>query len=155
MTVKIREASDASSMAVVTDLFREYATSLDFPLDFQDFAHEVAALPGEYAPPGGALLVAWVESQPAGCGAFRPVGNDTCEMKRLFVRPVYRGRGVGRELAGRLIDGARSRGYRRMRLDTVPSMTTAIALYRSMGFVDIPPYRYNPIPGAVYLELTL
>jgi putative acetyltransferase len=155
VAVEIQKASDPASIAAVSQLFEEYATSLDFRLDFQDFRHEVDTLPGEYTPPKGTLLLARVGPDVAGCGALRPLDSTTCEMKRLFVRPAFRGQGVGRNLAQSLVDAARALGYRRMRLDTVPAMTTAITLYRSMGFVDIPPYRYNPVPGAVYLELSL
>ncbi len=112
-------------------------------------------MPGEYAPPRGALFLARVEGQVAGCAGLRPIGPDICEMKRLYVRPAFRGHGLGRELATLLVARARARGYRRMRLDTVPTMNAAIRMYRSMGFVEIPPYRYNPIKGALFFELVL
>lgn len=136
-------------------LFREYADSLGFSLDFQDFDEELRSMPGEYAPPRGALFLARVEGQVAGCAGLRPIGPDICEMKRLYVRPAFRGHGLGRELATLLVARARARGYRRMRLDTVPTMNAAIRMYRSMGFVEIPPYRYNPIKGALFFELVL
>jgi ribosomal protein S18 acetylase RimI-like enzyme len=134
---------------------REYADSLGFDLSFQDFESELAALPGDYAPPGGRLLLAYRGSYLAGCVALRPLGPDVCEMKRLYVRPNCRGCGVGRALAERLIAEARQIGYRRMRLDTVPSMVRAQSLYSSLGFAEIAPYRHNPIPGTTFLELVL
>lgn len=144
-----------SDVAEVALLFREYARGLGFSLDFQDFDDEVRALPGEYASPRGALLLATVGGTPAGCAGLRPIDMSTAEMKRLFVRPEFRGRGLGRRLAEAVVERARAAGYRRMRLDTVGSMAEAIALYRSMGFVPIPPYRFNPRPDAVYLERVL
>ena len=153
--VEIQEVRDAAGIGQVAMLFREYADSLDFPLDFQDFDQELRTLPGRYDPPMGELLIARVAGKVAGCVGMRPLEPGACEMKRLYVRPAFRGLGIGRALARAIIDRAQSRGYERMRLDTVPSMTTAQALYRSMGFVEIPAYRYNPIPGTVYLELSL
>jgi GNAT superfamily N-acetyltransferase len=153
--VQIETVRDAESLAEVAAMFREYADGLGFALDFQDFDRELRTLPGDYAPPQGVLFLARVNGRGAGCGGLRPLETGTCEMKRLFVRASYRGQGIGRKLAFRLIEHARSMGYRRMRLDTVPSMKTALALYRSMGFVEIPPYRFNPVRGAVYLELRL
>jgi len=153
--VDIESAIDSASVALVTELLQEYADSIGFPLDFQDFDREMRTLPGEYAIPSGVLLLARVNGVAAGCVGLRPLDPTTCEMKRLFVRPGARGFGVGRKLAHRVVEEARTRGYLRMRLDTVPSMTTALVLYRSMGFVEIPPYRFNPIPGTLYLELAL
>lgn len=153
--IRVVRAVDTRSVAIVRELFREYADSLDFSLDFQDFEREVRGLPGEYASPRGALFLAWVEGDAAGCVGVRPIDARTCEMKRLYVRPEFRVRGVGRVLAERAVGEGRELGYERMWLDTVPSMTAAIALYRSMGFHDIPPYRDNPIPGALFLEREL
>ncbi|MGQ9903362.1 MAG: acetylglutamate kinase [Anaerolineae bacterium] len=148
-------AESAAQVMEARALFEEYAQSLGFSLCFQGFDAELAGLPGKYAPPQGRLLLARVEGQLAGCVALQPIDARACEMKRLYVRPEYRGRGVGRALAQAIVEAGREIGYRTMRLDTLTSMPEAIALYRSMGFVDIPPYRFNPIEGAVYMALSL
>jgi GNAT superfamily N-acetyltransferase len=139
----------------VRALFREYAGSVDFDLHFQNFEDELAGLPGAYAPPVGRLLLAVDGATVAGCGAVRDHGGGVCEMKRLFVRHAFRGRGVGRTLADALIREARAIGYRRMRLDTLPSMMAAHGLYRTLGFQPIEPCTHNPIPGVLFLELRL
>jgi len=146
--VVVRERSDVEE---VRALVREYAASLPFALDFQDFDRELNELPGDYAPPKGALLLA----RGAGCVGLRPIAKTTCEMKRLYVRPSARGTGLGRRLAEAAITEARTLGYKRMRLDTVPGMDSAQSLYERLGFEDIAPYRANPIPGARFLELQL
>jgi GNAT superfamily N-acetyltransferase len=146
--VAVRESSDIEE---VRALVREYAASLPFALDFQDFDRELNESPGDYAPPQGALLLA----RGAGCVALRPIDETTCEMKRLYVRPSARGTGLGRRLAEAAITEARTLGYKRMRLDTVPGMDSAQSLYEQLGFEDIAPYRSNPIPGARFLELQL
>ena len=132
-------------------MLREYAAWLQVDLCFQNFEQELAGLPGDYAPPRGRLLIA----EGAGCIALRPIDDDICEMKRLYVRPEHRGSGLGRRLVQAIIDEARSIGYRRMRLDTMPVMDKAQALYASFGFREIEAYRYNPEPGARFLELDL
>ena len=136
-------------------LFKEYAAALDFGLDFQNFEEELADLPGGYAQPEGCLLLALHREQVAGCVALRKIGEDICEMKRLFVRPSFRDLGIGKALAQTVIQEAIKKGYSRMRLDTVPSMKEARGLYKKLGFEPIPPYCRNPIPGAVFLELKL
>ena len=136
-------------------LFAEYAASLGVDLEFQGFDDELRMLPGDYAPPPGRLLLAQWQDAPAGCIALRPLSNDMCEMKRLYARPEFRGLGIGRALAEAVIAAARDIGYARMRLDTLPSMRAAHAMYASFGFRDIEPYRYNPIAGAAFMELKL
>ena len=137
-------------------MFLEYAKSLNFSLCFQSFEKELAELPGEYAPPAGRLLLAAHGSQLTGCVALHKLENEICEMKRLYVRPQFRGEGLGRVLAERVVADAREIGYKRLRLDTVePVMRDAVALYRKLGFREIAPYRENPIQGALYMELEL
>jgi putative acetyltransferase len=153
--LSIREASPGPDLTVVRQLFQEYADSLGFSLCFQGFSEELAALPGMYAPPSGRLLLGYRGGEPAGCAALRPSGSGVCEMKRLYVRPAYRASGLGRLLVERIIWGARQAGYKRMRLDSLPSMHAAIQLYRRLGFQEIAPYTTNPVEGAVFLELQL
>lgn len=137
-------------------LFEEYALGLGFSLCFQNFDRELLNLPGAYAPPSGRLLLATEEDELAGCVALRKLGPDVCEMKRLFLRPGYRGNGRGKVLVESIIGEARKLGYTRMRLDTLPGrMDKAIALYRSIGFVEIEPYCENPVEGAKFMELDL
>jgi putative acetyltransferase len=152
--VEVAHAGEAD-LPVVRELLLEYADSLGFALDFQDFDREIADLPGAYAPPDGAILLVRVDETVAGCVALRPFANGVCEMKRLYIRPGHRGLGLGRLLATAIVDEARRRDYRAMRLDTTPSMATAQALYTELGFREIAPYRRNPIPGTRYLELDL
>ncbi|MEP7058218.1 MAG: GNAT family N-acetyltransferase [Caldimonas sp.] len=140
-------------------IFNEYAASLDVDLCFQDFAAELAGLPGAYAAPGGHLLLAFVDGELAGCGAMRSAADadyaNACEMKRLYVRPEFRGYGLGRALAEALLDEGRSAGYSSMLLDTLDDMESARELYAALGFEEIPPYYFNPIPGAHYLKAEL
>ena len=137
-------------------LFREYETWLGMDLCFQNFEQEVAELPGKYAPPSGRLYLAYVDNQLAGCIAMRAIGDGVCEMKRLFVRDGFRGARVGVRLIERLIDEARSEGYKQMRLDTFPpKMGKAVGLYESHGFRTIPPYYNNPHEGVLFMELDL
>jgi ribosomal protein S18 acetylase RimI-like enzyme len=150
------QAESPTQIAHARELFLEYAQSLGFSLCFQDFDKELAGLPGDYAAPEGRLLLADCDGQLAACVALHKLEPGTCEMKRLYLRPQFRGRGRGRALAERIIAEARQIGYQRMRLDTVePVMKDAVAMYRKLGFNEIAPYRSNPIPGAMYMELAL
>jgi len=152
----LRQAESSAQIAQARELFLEYADSLGFSLCFQGFDRELDGLPGDYAPPDGRLLIAEYRGQPAGCVALHKLEPGVCEMKRLYLRPQLRGRGVGRTLAEFVIAEARAIGYQKMRLDTVePVMPNAVALYRRLGFVEIEPYRTNPIAGALYMELAL
>jgi ribosomal protein S18 acetylase RimI-like enzyme len=153
--LKIKRVSSRQEIQQVRRLFLEYAGSLGFDLDFQDFTNELSGLPGDYASPEGRLLLAVKDGRVAGCGGLRKVSGQTCEMKRLYVRPEFRGQGIGRRLALAIIGEARKSGYKQMRLDTVPSMKEATSLYRSLGFKEIEPYRYNPVRGALFMELSL
>jgi ribosomal protein S18 acetylase RimI-like enzyme len=151
--------STSEQLEATREMFREYAASLQVDLCFQGFEAELAALPGEYDPPHGALLLALVDGEPAGCGAMRPIaGTDyanACEMKRLYVRPAFRRFGLGRVIAEALIDRASQAGYSVMLLDTLDDMEAARGLYESLGFEEIPPYYFNPIAGAHYLKCDL
>lgn len=151
----IREARGAHDLAVAATLFQEYADALGVDLSFQGFAEEVSGLPGAYAPPAGRILLAFEAGHAAGCVALRPLAADVCEMKRLYVRPGYRASGLGRRLAEAIMASGRELGYERMRLDTLPSMGAAQALYRSVGFRQIDPYTVNPVPGTRFLEASL
>jgi GNAT superfamily N-acetyltransferase len=152
---EIRWAMIPGDLIAVRSLFQEYAASLNFDLDFQDFREELATLPGKYAPPLGSILVAKENGETVGCVAVRPLGGEVCEMKRLYVRPSHRGRRVGWELALAIIEEAKRLGYKAMRLDTVVAMKEASALYRALGFQPIDAYCYNPLPDAMYFELKL
>lgn len=136
----------------VRALFADYARSLDYELCFDGLDKELAGLPGDYAPPRGRLWLARIKGQPAGCVALKPLPGDAVELKRLFVRSAYRHVGLGRALALLACEEAKKLGYLRVRLETVPRMREAVVLYRSMGFLEIPPYREKPLPGALYLE---
>ncbi|MGB3451873.1 MAG: GNAT family N-acetyltransferase [Giesbergeria sp.] len=157
--VTLLTATGPEHLAVLRDLFQEYADSLSIDLCFQQFDTELATLPGEYADPRGALLLALVDGAPAGCCALRPLDSadypNASEMKRLFVRKAFRGFGLGRQLAEATLDAARQRGYACVLLDTLDDMESARALYTDLGFTDIPPYYHNPIQGAHYLKVDI
>jgi putative acetyltransferase len=165
-SLKIVQAETTSQIAAARKLFIEYAESLGFSLRFQGFDEELANLPGEYTPPAGRLLLAYAAEptpnttgnaqDPAGCVALHPLEAGICEMKRLYVRPDFRGKGVGKELIHAILTAARAIGYTRMRLDTIePIMKDAVRMYRALGFRVIESYRANPIAGALYMELQL
>jgi putative acetyltransferase len=150
------QAESPTQIAQARELFLEYSQSLGFSLCFQNFDKELAGLPGDYAPPDGRLLLVQYEDRLAGCVALHSLEPGICEMKRLYLRPQFRGKGLGRTIAEHIIAEARQIGYRRMRLDTVePVMKDAVAMYRKLGFKEIAPYRANPIAGAMYMELEL
>jgi ribosomal protein S18 acetylase RimI-like enzyme len=154
--LEICQAESDSHIESIRTLFLEYAQSLGFSLCFQSFDQELAGLPGDYARPEGRLLLASVEGAPAGCVALHKLSAEICEMKRLYVRPQFRGKDLGKILAERVMAEARQTGYKQLRLDTVePMMRTAVAMYRNLGFREIAPYRANPIEGALYMELQL
>jgi putative acetyltransferase len=155
VSIDIVRATSAEQIATARVLFKEYEASLGIELTFQGFAREVAELPGAYAPPAGRLFLATDGTEPAGCVALRPLGDGVCEMKRLYVRPTARGTRLGRRLTETVIREARAIGYTRMRLDTLPSMKEAFALYKTIGFREIPPYCENPIVGTHFMELSL
>ncbi len=153
--LQIRTATSATEIEVARSLFLEYEKSIGISLCFQNFAEEVATLPGAYALPDGRLLLATVSGDTAGCVALRKIGEGIAEMKRLYVRAAFRGTGLGRRLAEAAIGEARAIGYRAIRLDTLPSMAAAQALYVSLGFADIPPYNEHPLEGTRFMELRL
>ncbi len=164
--LEILDASTPAHIETARELFNQYAASLNFDLCFQSFEQELASLPGDYAPPAGRLLLAFWNGEAIGCGALRKfvvsqsaaekISDGICEMKRLYVKPEGRGHRIGLALAERLIAEARAIGYRRMRLDTVPaSMAAAVKMYRAFGFREIGPYRLNPTPGVIFMELEL
>ena len=153
--VRIYPAESAGDIELIRELFREYQNSLGIGLCFQNFENELAALPGKYAAPDGRLYLAFDGNQAVGCAGLRKIEDGVCELKRLYVRTAYRGRGVGRHLALEVLQDARKIGYSRLRLDTLPSMRRAQELYRSLGFKPIPPYTNNPLEGAQFLELDL
>ena len=153
--LSIVPADGAERVRHARSLFEEYAASLGIDLCFQGFDDELANLPGDYAPPAGRLLLAVQGATVTGCVALRRLETGVCEMKRLYVRSPFQGLGIGRMLVERIIEEARGAGYRRMRLDTLPTMISARALYRSMGFHEIAPYRSNPVAGVAFLELDL
>lgn len=152
----IRPIASAADLAAVRELFSEYATSLGVDLGYQGFDSELGGLPGAYVPPAGALLVAEGPNGIVGCIALRPFEPPAVgEIKRLYVRPAGRGHGLGNALTRAILDCARAAGYDRVRLDTLPTMVGAQALYRALGFREIPAYRHSPVPGTIYLELAL
>jgi len=149
------QVESPAQVEVARSLFREYEAWLKVDLCFQSFEAELWALPMPYVPPNGALLLATAEGEVAGCGAFRPLAEGVCELKRMFLRPAFRGKGSGRKLANSLIDLARAAGYRAMRLDSIDFMREAVMLYQSLGFRRIERYYNNPHPGALFFELEL
>src|SRR5712692_3442134 len=154
--VEVIHAESETAIEQIRGLFLEYARSLDFSLCFQSFDRELRELPGPYAPPDGRLILCQFDGAPAGCIALKKLEPDVCEMKRLYVRPEFRGHQLGLKLTTHLIDEGRRASYTRMRLDTIrETMQKAIELYQSVGFKEIPPYYDNPLPQALYMELDL
>lgn len=154
MDAEIRPATP-EERAVAKRLVEEYVGSLGVDLGFQGIEQELADFPGAYEPPGGCLLLAFLAEEPVGCVAVKRFDPETCELKRLYVRRQGRGAGLGRRLTEAAMDAARGLGYRTMRLDTLPSMDAAQSLYRSLGFVEIEPYRFSPVPGTAFFERQL
>lgn len=153
--MRICQAITPEQIALSRTLFQEYPAWLAIDLSFQGFAAELAGLPGVYSPPAGRLLLALEGGQASGCVALRPLGDGVCEMKRLFVRPRFRERGIGRRLADQVVEEARAIGYRMMRLDTLPPMPAALRLYAALGFLRCAPYYETPLPDTVFMELQL
>jgi ribosomal protein S18 acetylase RimI-like enzyme len=154
--LRLTQATTPAEIQQARELFQEYEAALGISLCFQNFEQELAGLPGDYAPPNGRLLLAREYDQVMGCIALRQLGPTTCEMKRLFVRPEYRDRGLGRVMVEAIIEEARKIGYTHVRLDTIADrMDRAVSLYKSIGFVEIPPYRNNPVDTATFMELDL
>lgn len=153
--IQIISAQEQDHYQKIRKLFTEYADSLDFDLEFQGFSRELATLPGDYTPPEGCVLLAQDSGLFVGCVALRPLEDKICEMKRLYVRSGYRGRGIGRTLACSVIDRAREIGYEKMRLDTIATMNEARTLYYSLEFRNIKAYRYSPLDEPSYMELDL
>lgn len=153
--MRIIYAATEQQISRCRQLFLDYSSSLSFSLCFQNFEKELASLPGEYAPPFGVLLLAELDSKLVGCAGLRKIDDNTCEMKRLYIEPDYRGRGIGKLLVESLIHKARETGYIKMRLDTINTMNEAVSLYRSFGFTETEPYRYNPIEGVLFMEMDL
>ncbi|HVX05249.1 MAG TPA: GNAT family N-acetyltransferase [Rhodanobacteraceae bacterium] len=149
------QADSPERVAAARELFREYAQAIGTDLEYQGFSAELAALPAPYVPPRGALLIARFESGIAGCVALRPLDDYRGEMKRLYVRPAYRGSGLGKRLVEAVIDAARRKGYRELRLDTLASMSSAQALYGRLGFIEIPPYNTAHLPGTRFYSIDL
>jgi putative acetyltransferase len=150
--IEFVDASAPPLLAVARDLFREYRAAIHVDLCFQGFERELASLPGAYAPPAGRLVVAMVDGTPAGCGALRPLGPASAELKRMWVRPAFRGRGLGRSIAEALLRAADDLGYRTVRLDTLDSMKEARSLYADLGFRELPAHDDDPLPGLIYME---
>ena len=155
MNVNIYEDYSEQGITFARELFAEYEQSLGFPLDFQNFDKELEHLPGEYAPPEGCIFLCKVTEDIAGCIALRKLELGVCELKRMYVRKEYRGKGIGKQLAEEVIKRAKEIGYKKMRLDTLRSMTTAIRIYKKLGFEEIGAYRYNPFENAMYMEKDL
>jgi len=153
--IDFRRAASPADMKTARALFVEYQEALGISLCFQNFDAELAGLPGAYAAPEGRLILAFADAEPAGCVALRKLEDGICEMKRLWVRPAFRGTRLGLRLVEAVLAEARAAGYRAVRLDTLPSMREAQALYVSLGFVDIPPYNDHPIEGTRFMELAL
>jgi len=153
--LRLVHAESDDHLSEIRLLFREYQRYLNVDLCFQGFEEELSMLPAPYAPPAGAILLAFVEHKTAGCVALKDLGSGVCEMKRLYVRPAFRGLGIGRKLAEAIIKEAQTRGYTTMRLDTLEILKEAMKLYESLGFKRIAPYYHNPLPGVVYWEREL
>lgn len=154
-TIEFRHVTGQNMIEEIKQLFLEYINSLKVDLTFQDVETELKTLPGKYAPPNGVLILALINGKEAGCVALRKISDNVCEMKRLYVRDEFRGLGIGKNLVSKVIKEAKGLNYQYIRLDTLPTMKSAQALYSSLGFYDIEPYVYNPIEGTRYMELKI
>lgn len=154
--VRLKEARSDKDYETGTELFREYASQIGVDLEFQDFSKEIGNIRSQYARPGGILFIAYdTDKTPLGCFGIRRLEDSICELKRMYLRKEARGRGLGKQLLARSIRMAKALGYKRMRLDTLPGMQTAIGLYKKAGFYEIDPYRFNPVAGTKYMEIKL
>ena len=154
-TIQVVESGDAQAIDAVRELWNAYWDSLGFPAEFQSFTEELRELPGKYGPPTGRLLLVRISGLPVATAAFRRLSAEACEAKRLYVEPAYRHHGIAAALLTKLVEESRGSGYRTLCGDTLPTMASALALYRKMGFVETGPYSENPTPGAIYLRLSL
>ncbi len=154
--LKIKEVRDKNEELIALSLIKEYIYSLPFDLEFQEIDKELKEFPGEYSNSfGGTILLSYIDNTPVGVVALRKIDDTICEMKRLYVKSKARGKGIGKYLSLALMERAKELGYKKMRLDTLSSMTSAVSLYKSLGFYEIPPYRYNPLPSALFMEIVL
>jgi ribosomal protein S18 acetylase RimI-like enzyme len=153
--ITYKTAKSEEDFKTAKEIFLEYKNSLNLDLCFQKFHEEISDLPSQYSEPAGCIILCYDNNEPIGCIALRKFEGDTCEMKRLYLRPEARGKGSGRVMANKIVEKAKQFGYKKIRLDTIETMKEAIALYKTMGFKVIAPYRFNPLEGVIYMELEI